>query len=109
MDLNIYLKEFLEDISLFMGSLVPLFWTFGDICHEFQSQGFQNQGGFPRFRASLPVFNRYPIFTSGAISADLLVASMAPEPFEAFQSYTCLQALIGSSTGSIVWLPRRVR
>ena len=30
---------FLEDISPFCGPLVPLFWTSGDICPGFQSQG----------------------------------------------------------------------
>ena len=30
---------FLENISLFVGPLIPLFWTSGDICPGFQSQG----------------------------------------------------------------------
>ena len=30
---------FLEDISLFVGPLIPLFWTSGDVCTGFQSQG----------------------------------------------------------------------
>ena len=36
-----FLKRFLEDTSLSMGPLIPLFWTSGDVCY-----GFQSQGGF---------------------------------------------------------------
>ena len=35
----IFLK-FLEDMSLFVGPLIPLFWTYDDV-----STGFQSQGG----------------------------------------------------------------
>ena len=46
--IRIFLKK-LEDISLFVGPLIPLVWTSGDIC-----PGFQSQCGLPRFRVSLP-------------------------------------------------------
>ena len=52
------------------GTLIPLFWTSGDICPGFQSQcGFYN------------LCNRFLRFTSGATPADLLAASMVTEPF----------------------------
>ena len=41
-----------------MGPLIPLFWTSGDVC-----PGFQSQGGFPRLRASSPVCNGFLRFT----------------------------------------------
>ena len=53
----------------------PLFWTSGDVC-----PGFQSQGGFPHLCASLPVCNR--ISTFGATTTDLLVASMSAGTFQ---------------------------
>ena len=47
----------LEDISPFGATVVPLFWTSGDVRSRFQSQGESL-----RFRASLPVF--YAVFSS---------------------------------------------
>ena len=47
-----------------MGPLLPLFWTSGDVC-----PGFQSQGGFPRLRASSPAHNGFLRFTSGATPA----------------------------------------
>ena len=45
-----FLKNFfVGHMSLFAGPLIPLFWTSGDIC-----PGFQSQGGFPRLRAYSP-------------------------------------------------------
>ena len=85
---------------LFVGPLKLLFWTSGDICPMFQSQG-----GFPHLHASLPMHNRFLRFTSGATPADLLMASMAAEPFHS-GTFTCVQALVGSSPGSCVLLPR---
>ena len=61
---------------LFVGPLIALFWTSGDVC-----PGFQSQGGFPRLHASLPVHNRFLRFTSGATPADCIEVSMAAEPF----------------------------
>ena len=36
---RIFLLSFLEDISLFVGPLIPLFWTSGDVCPVFQNYG----------------------------------------------------------------------
>ena len=49
---------------LFVGPLIPLFWTSGDVC-----PGFQSQGGFPCLHASLPVHNGFLRFTSGVTPA----------------------------------------
>ena len=35
----VFVFKFLEDTSPFRGLLIPLFWTFGDVCFEFQKQG----------------------------------------------------------------------
>ena len=45
---------------LFVGPLMPLFWTSSDVC-----PGFQSQGGFPHLQASLPACNGFLRFTSG--------------------------------------------
>ena len=37
-----FLLIFLEDISLSVGPMIPLFWTFGDV-----SSGVQSQSGLP--------------------------------------------------------------
>ena len=60
------------DISLFVGPLIPLFWTSGDVC-----PGFQSQVGSPCLHASLPKCTRILRFTSGATPAEVLAASMA--------------------------------
>ena len=59
-----FLKIFCRTHVLFAGPLIPLFWTSGDVC-----PGFQSQGGFPHLRASLPARNGFLRFTSGATSA----------------------------------------
>ena len=59
-----------------MGLLIPLFWTSGDIC-----PGFQSQGGFPHLCASSPVHNGFLRFTSGATPADCIEVSIAAKPF----------------------------
>ena len=71
----------------FLGPLIPLFWTSGDICPR-----FQNRGGFPHLYPQLPTHNIFLRFTSGATPAELLASSMAAEPFHA---RTFLQALVG--------------
>ena len=58
---------------LFVGPLILLFWTFGDV-----SPGFQSQRGSPHMRASSLVYNGIIRFTSGVTPADLLVAIMGP-------------------------------
>ena len=45
-----FLKYFLEDICSFMGPLIPLFRTSGDI-----SSGFQSQSGQPYSHFSTPL------------------------------------------------------
>ena len=55
-----------------MGPLIPLFWTSGDIC-----PGFQSQGEPLALCAPSPVHNGFLRFTSGATPADLLRASIA--------------------------------
>ena len=65
---------------------MPLFWTSGDIS-EFQSQSWKPYSHL----AEAYVFHFPPRFTFGLTPADLLVASIAAEPF----SSTYLQADIG--------------
>ena len=69
---------------------IPLFWTSNDIC-----PGFQNQDGSPCLHASLPVCNEFLKFTIAATPADLLVVSMAAEPF--FDQNTCTLTSIGGA------------
>ena len=66
---------FLE-CTLFVVPLIPLFWTPGDVC-----PGFQSQGGSSSLHASSSACNGFLKVTSGATSANLLVASMAAELF----------------------------
>ena len=69
-------ENFLEDIPFkFVWPLMPLFWTSGDAC-----PGFESQGGSPHLLASLPVCNGFLRFTPGATPADLLAARMAGKP-----------------------------
>ena len=62
-------------MSPFVGPLIPLFWTSGDV-----SSGFQSQSGFclicTWWRCMCCTILR---FTSAATNTDLLVASMAAE------------------------------
>ena len=55
----------------FVGPLIPLLWTSGDICLV-----FQNQGGSPCLHALSLVCNRFLRFTSSA-TPNFLAASMA--------------------------------
>ena len=74
-----------EDMSRFCEALIPLFWTSGDV-----SCGFQSQSGQPYSDLVEVCVLHVPRFTSGAIPADLLAASMAAVPF----SFTYPRALI---------------
>ena len=60
----------------FVGPLISLFWTSGDVCTVLRSHG-----GFPPLHGSLPIYNGFFGFTSGATSADRLAASMMAEFF----------------------------
>ena len=66
--LTYLVKKFWMTSVLFVGPLIPLFWTSGDICPR-----FQNRSG------SSPVCNVFLRFRSGARPADPLMASMAAE------------------------------
>ena len=80
----------------FVGPLIPLFWTSGDDC-----PGFQSQGEFLHLCSLSPVCNGFPRFTCGVTPVDILTASMAVKPFH---SCFCMQALY-SSPGSSIMLP----
>ena len=69
-------KKIWRTSVIFVGPLIPLFWTSGDIC-----PGFQRQSGSPYLHASSPVCNNILRFTSGATPANLLASSMAAELF----------------------------
>ena len=77
----------MEGISLFCVALIPLFWTSGDVC-----PGFQSQGGYPYLLASLPVYNGFLRFASGVTSTDLLANYMAAE---LYLIHILVQALLG--------------
>ena len=63
-NLNFFKLNFCRTQVLFMGPLIPLLWTSGDVC-----PGFQSQGGFPCLHASSPAHNGFLRFTSGATPA----------------------------------------
>ena len=74
-----------------MGSRIPLFCTSGDI-----SSGFQSQSGQRLFQLGRGIcVTWFMRFTSGATPADLLVASMAAEPFSSTWHFYCLQRSCG--------------
>ena len=77
--IKLLFKKNLEDISPFVGSLIPLFWTSGEICPGFQSQGGPINCIYIIWIS--PACNGFLRFTSGATPADLLTASIAAEPF----------------------------
>ena len=69
---SFFFLKFLEDMSPFCGATdTPVldFW--------WRLPWVSKPGWIPRFHASLPVHNGFLRFTSGAIPADLLAASMA--------------------------------
>ena len=68
-----------------MGPLIPLFWTIGDVCSGFQSQG----GSLACFLTCV-----IPTFTSGMTPADCIEVSKAARPFRSTYLQTCLQALV---------------
>ena len=92
-------KHFLKKILwrtwvLFVGPLISLFWTSGDVSSEFQSQS-----GFCLIRAkqSRMCYVTHSLrFTSGVTPTDLLVASMAAQP----SLPHTWEALVGLKTGS---------
>ena len=66
-----------------MGPLIPLFWTSGDVCPGFRSQG----GSLVCFLACVILR-----FTSGATPDDCIGISMADKPFQSTYLQTCSQA-----------------
>ena len=68
------------------GATEPLFWTSGDVC-----SGFQSQGGslFAYFLASVILR-----FTSGVSPTDFLMANMTVKPFRSMYLQMSLQALL---------------
>ena len=76
-------------LHIFVGPLIPLFWTSGDV-----SSGFQSQSWAALFVLSRGVYVTCSLrFTSGGIPTDLLVASIVAESF----STMYLQAGIGGA------------
>ena len=78
-----------SNISPFFGATDTLFWTFGDIC-----SGFQSQGGSPHLHALSPASNGFFRFTSGLAPAQLLAASMTAIPFS-IHILAYIQVLVG--------------
>ena len=64
--IDFFLEILLRTFVLFVGRLIPLFWTSGDIYPWIQSQS-----GSPCLQASSPICNRFLRLTSGATPADL--------------------------------------
>ena len=71
---DIFFWNFWRTWVLFVGPLITLFWTSGDVCLWFQSQG-----GFPCLHALSPACKEFLTFTSGVTRAYLSVASMEAE------------------------------
>ena len=74
-----------------MGPLIPLFWTSGDVC-----PGFHSQGGSLAWILACVILR----FTSGVTPADCKEVSMAVEPFCPMYLQTCPQALVEVRAGT---------
>ena len=70
---------------IFVGPLIPLFWTSCDICPGFQSQG----GNLACFLTCMILR-----FTSGVTPADCIEVSMVAKPFRSTYLQICPQALV---------------
>ena len=79
-----FLRKFLEDIVLFFGPLMPLFWTSGDVYSGFQSQG----GSLVYFLACVIIR-----FTFCVTYADCVGVNMAAEGFQSTYLQMYPQAL----------------
>ena len=77
-------RKFWRHQSFFVELLIDLllFWTFGDVC-----PGFQSQGGFLCLYAASPACNQFHSSPSEVTLADLLGASMAAELFQSAYFY----------------------
>ena len=69
-------KKVWRTSMFFAGPLILLLWISGDV-----SVGFKSQSGSPRLCASLCACNGFLRFTCVVTLADLLMVSMATEPF----------------------------
>ena len=94
---------------LFVGSLIPLFWTSGDV-----SSGFQSQSGFyliHTWRRHMSNVTHSLRFTSGATPADLLAASMAAEPITdpiyTLAQYLLQMKCLAHFTHNLIWINRK--
>ena len=89
---SVFLKNFWRTQVLFMGPLISLFLTSGDVC-----PGMQSQGG------SLACFLTWVIlrFTSGVTPANCIDVSMAAKPFWSKYLQTCPQALAEVQTAAL--------
>ena len=81
--------KFLEDVSPFVGLLIPLFWTSGDVREDPLA-----------YFLTCVIFR----FTSGVTPADWIEVSMAAEPFWSTYLQMCPQALV-EVWGLNPWLP----
>ena len=75
---------------LFVGPLIPQFWTASDDCPGFQARAD------PYLYAFLPACNGFLRFTSGETPADFLGVSMAAKEFYP-QTYTNKTSTFGTS------------
>ena len=66
-----------SESDFFVGSLIPLFWTSGDVWPRISKAGW-----IPHLHALSPVCNGFLRFSSGATPADVLSASMVAMPFQ---------------------------
>ena len=85
-----FVFKFWRTQVLFVGPLIPLFWTSGDVC-----PGFQSQGGSLFVCFLTCVILR---FISGSTPANLLVTSMVTNPFRSTHLQGCPQTLVGIRT-----------
>ena len=88
-----YIFFFLKKLSvLFVGPLISLFWTSGDICG-----GFQSQGGSSHFHALSPWCNRFTSGLTPLVGQTILIHTLV------YYKHWC-----SSSPGSRVPLPYSV-
>ena len=73
--------------SFFVGPLIPLFWTSGDVC-----PGFQSQGRF--LTCTLFACMLFLRFTSGATPTDCIEVSMAAKLFWSTYLQRCPQVFV---------------
>ena len=66
---------------LFVGLLILLFWTYGEVCPGFQKHG-GGGGGIPCLHVLSPACNEFVRVISGTTPADLLVARIAAQSFQ---------------------------